>query len=57
MSYTSKIVYKGIKEKLIDLRIENKDKINFKDFQKLKLLNEMKEVEKSIDYKKKGNII
>jgi hypothetical protein len=57
MSYTSKIVYKGIKEKLIDLKIENKDKIIFKDFQKLKVLNEMKEVEKSIDYKKKGNII
>ena len=57
MSYTSKIVYKRIKEKLIDLKIENKDKIIFKDFQKLKLLNEMKEVEKSIDYKKKGNII
>ena len=57
MSYTSKIVYKGIKEKLIDLKIENKDKIIFKDFQKLKLLNEMKEVKKSIDYKKKGNII
>ena len=53
MSYTSKIVYKRIKEKLIDLKIENKDKIIFKDFQKLKLLNEMKEVEKSIDYKKK----
>lgn len=57
MSYTSKIVYKRIKEKLIDLKIENKDKIIFKDFQKLKLLNEMKEVEKSIDYKKNGNII
>lgn len=58
MSYNSKKVYQGIKEKLNDLKFENKNNINynFKYSQKLKVLNEMKEVEKSIDYKKENFI-